>query len=173
MIMSSAVQMGWMERSMSVVDQREWVPWLIRVRLVIITFLLGIELTIQQVARTLHLAVAQVPMKYFLAVVIFWYLLDLIYHILLKINADHPVQSWVQIILDISMVALVVYFTGGLDSYFYFLFPLIVLIGSIILPRRGAYLVASLSFIQDGSRLDEGETGYQICPPPGKNYAAD
>ena len=152
--MSSAEQFGWMERSMSMVDQREWVPWLIRVRLVIITFLLGIELTIQQVARTQHLAVAQVPMKYFLAVVIFWCLLDLIYHILLKINADHPLQSWVQIILDITMVALVVYFTGGLDSYFYFLFPLIVLIGSIILPRRGAYLVASLSFIQAGAILE-------------------
>jgi len=135
-------------------DQRKWLSWLIRVRIVIITFLLGIELTIQQMARLQNLTVVQVPMKYFLAVLMFWYALDLIYHILLKINTDHTAQSYVQIILDISMVALVVYFTGGLDSYFYFLFPLTVLMGSIILSRSGAYLVASLTFIQAGVILE-------------------
>src|SRR3989338_5397199 len=121
-------------------DQRQRLSWLIRVRIVIITFLLGIELTIQQVARLENLTIVQVPMKYFLAVLVSWYVLDLIYHILLKINADHMAQSYVQIILDICMVSLVVYFTGGLDSYFYFLFPLTVLVGSILLSRGGAYL---------------------------------
>lgn len=139
---------------MEVVDQRQWLSWLIRVRIVIITFLLGIELTIQQVARMQNLTIVQVPMKYFLAVLVSWYVLDLIYHILLKINADHTAQSYLQMILDISMISLVVYFTGGLDSYFYFLFPLTVLMGSIILSRGGTYLIASLTFIQAGIVLE-------------------
>lgn len=139
---------------MDMMDQKQWLSWLIRVRIVIITFLLGIQLTIQQVARLQNLTIVQVPMKYFLAVLVFWFVLDIIYHILLKINADHTAQSYLQIILDITMVSLVVYFTGGLDSYYYFLFPLTVLVGSIILSRGGAYLVASLCFIQAGIILE-------------------
>ena len=139
---------------MEIVDQRQWLSWLVRVRIVIITFLLGIQLVIQQVAPLQSLTIVQVPMKYFLAVIVFWYLLDLIYHMLLKINADTTAQSYVQIILDTTMVALLVYFTGGVDSYFYFLFPLTVLVGSIILSRGGAYLIASLSFIQAGMILE-------------------
>jgi two-component system sensor histidine kinase PilS (NtrC family) len=139
---------------MEMVDRKQWLSWLIRVRIVIITFLLGIELTIQQVARLQNLTIVQVPMKYFLAVLVAWYVLDLIYHILLKINADHAAQSYLQIVLDICMVSLVVYFTGGLDSYFYFLFPLTVLVGSIILSRGGAYWVAALCFIQAGVILE-------------------
>ncbi len=139
---------------MDIGDQRQWLAWLIRVRIPFITSLLGIELTIQQVARFQNLNIAQVPMKYFLAVLVFWYLLDLIYHILMKINADLMVQSYVQIFLDISMVSLVVYFTGGLDSYLYFLYPLAVLVGSIILSRGGAYMVAALCFIQAGVVLE-------------------
>src|SRR3990172_6665087 len=135
---------------MDVMDQRQWLSWLVRVRIVIISFLLGIQLIIQEVAEQQRLIIVQVPMKYFLAVLIFWYLLDLIFHILLKIRSDHRLQAYVQMLLDITMVSLVVYFTGGLDSHFYFLYPLIILMGSIILYRGGAYLVASLSFIQAG-----------------------
>src|SRR5579864_2759897 len=117
---------------MEIVDERQWLSWLIRVRIVIISFLLGIELTIQQVARLQNLIIVQVPLKYFLAVLVFWYLLDLIYHILLKISSEYTALSYLQMILDTTMVSLVVYFTGGLDSYFYFLFPLTILVGSII-----------------------------------------
>lgn len=139
---------------MEFADQRQWLSWLIRVRIAIVTFLLGIELTIQQVARLQNLTIVQVPMKYFLAVLVFWCVLNLIYHILLKISADYMAQSYLQIVLDILMVSLVVYFTGGLDSYFYFLFPITVLVGSIVLSRGGAYLVASLCFIHAGVVLE-------------------
>jgi two-component system sensor histidine kinase PilS (NtrC family) len=148
---------------MNVVDQQQWLSWLIRVRMVIITFLLGIQLVvIPQVARTEHLSVPHVPLKYFLAVLIFWYLIDLIHHILLKISNDYTAQSYLQIGLDIVMVSLVVYFTGGLDSYFYFLYPLTVLVGSIVLSQGGAYLVANLSFIAAGIMLELPY--YEIIP---------
>ena len=153
---------------MELVDQRQWLSWLIRVRIIIISFLLGIELTIQQVARLQNLPIVQVPMKYFLAVLVFWYVLDLIYHILLKMNADQTAQSYIQIVLDLAMVSLVVYFTGGLDSYFYFLFPLTVLVASIILSRSGAYIVASLAFIMAGVVLEL--PFYDVIPFYGMSY---
>ena len=139
---------------MEMPDQREWLLWLIRVRVVIISFLLGIELIIQQVGRTQDPTAAQVPMKYFLGVIVFWYLLDLIFYILLKIRGDPWVQAYIQMVLDTTMVSLVVYFTRGLDSYFYFLYPLTILMGSIVLSRGGAYAMASLCFIQAGLMLE-------------------
>ncbi|OFV97863.1 MAG: hypothetical protein A3F68_01805 [Acidobacteria bacterium RIFCSPLOWO2_12_FULL_54_10] len=135
-------------------DQKEWLSWLIRVRAVIITFLLGLQLTIQQVVQLQDLQAVQVPMDFFLAVMVFWYLLDLIFLILLKVNADHNLQSYLQIVTDTLMVSLVIYFTGGLDSYYFFLYPLTILLGSMILSRGWTYLIASLCFIQSGLLLE-------------------
>jgi two-component system sensor histidine kinase PilS (NtrC family) len=67
---------------------------------------------------------------------------------------DARIQGYLQVALDITMVSLVVHFTGGLDSYFYFLYPLTVLMGSIVLSRGGAYAMASLAFIQAGLMLE-------------------
>ena len=136
------------------IGQRDWLLWLIRVRFVIISFLLGIELIIQEVAQAQNLRVVQVPMMYFLAVLVSWYLLDLIFHILLKLSVDARIQAYLQVTLDITMVSLVVHYTGGLDSYFYFLYPLTVLMGSIVLSRGGAFAMASLAFIQAGLMLE-------------------
>lgn len=136
------------------IGQKDWLLWLIRVRFVIISFLLGIELIIQEVAQAQNLRVVQVPMVYFLAVLVSWYLLDLIFHILLKLPVDERIQAYLQVTLDITMVSLVVHFTGGLDSYFYFLYPLTVLMGSIVLSRGGAFAMASLAFIQAGLMLE-------------------
>jgi two-component system sensor histidine kinase PilS (NtrC family) len=129
-------------------NRKQWLSWMIRVRVIIITFLLGIQMVIQQVEGFQNLTIVRVPMKYFLAVVVFWYLLDLIYAILLKISADEPLQAYLQMVLDATMVTLVIYFTGGLDSYFYFLYPLMILMGSIVLTRAGTYLLAALCFVQ-------------------------
>lgn len=133
---------------MDMFDQKQWLSWLIRIRLIIITFLLGLQLIIQQVEPLKRLTVIRVPMGYFLAVLAFWYLLDLLFHLLLQTNADLRLQACLQITLDSAMVTLVVYFTGGLDSYFYFLFPVTILMGSMILAQGGAYLVATLCFVQ-------------------------
>ena len=133
---------------MEMLNRKQWLSWMIRVRVILITFLLGIQMVIQQVEGFQSLTIVRVPMKYFLAVVVFWYLLDLIYAILLKISADEPLQAYLQMVLDATMVTLLIYFTGGLDSYFYFLYPLMILMGSIVLTRLGTYLLASLCFVQ-------------------------
>jgi len=109
-----------------------------------------------------------VPMRYFLAVVVFWYLLDLIFHILLKINADRRLQAYLQMALDSTMVSLVIYYTGGLDSYFYFLYPVTILMASMVLSRGGGYLVATLCFLQAWIIL-EGPY-YGLVPSYGLTY---
>jgi two-component system sensor histidine kinase PilS (NtrC family) len=133
---------------MEMLNRRQWLSWMIRVRVIIISFLLGIQLVIQQVEGFQSVTIVRVPMKYFLAVIVFWYLLDFIYAILLNINLDETLQAYLQTVLDATMVTLVIYFTGGPDSYFYFLYPLMILMGSIVLTRLGTYILGAVCFAQ-------------------------
>src|SRR5437588_2155176 len=52
------------------------------------------------------------------------------------------------------MVTLVVHVTGGLDSSLNFLYPLVIIVACILLPRVWAYLVAALAFILYGAVLE-------------------
>ncbi|MSV35169.1 MAG: PAS domain S-box protein [Bryobacterales bacterium] len=133
---------------MEMLGPRQWIPWLIRVRIFIISFLLGIQLILQQAGGIQGLIVIQVPLPYFLAVIVFWYVLALIFHILHKINVDDRVQANLQMVLDSVMVSLIVYITGGVDSFFYFLFPVTILMSSIVLTRMGTYRLAALCFVE-------------------------
>jgi two-component system, NtrC family, sensor histidine kinase PilS len=153
---------------MEMLQRRERLSWLIRVRVIIVTFLLGIQLVIQQFGGFQSLPVVHVPMKFFMAVVVFWYLLDLIFYILLKIDLDEKLQAYLQVTLDATMVTLIIYFTGGLDSYFYFLYPLMILIGSIVLTRLGTYLLGAVCFLQSWAMLELPYAGY--LPSYGLGY---
>jgi two-component system sensor histidine kinase PilS (NtrC family) len=139
---------------MEMLDRKQWLSWLIRIRVVIITFLIFIQLVIQRVEGFQNLTVVRVPIIPFLAVLVFWYLLDLIFAFLLKSNADGHLQAHLQMFLDATMATLVIHFTGGLDSYFYFLYPLIILMGSIVLSRTGTYLLAMVCFVQGWLMLE-------------------
>ena len=143
---------------MEALDQRQWLLWLIRVRIVIITFLLGIELTVVQLTlpQTSLAWLGSAQGFWFVSAVVIWYALTLFFALLLKLSADYTMQSYVQIICDICMITAVIHITGGVDSYFFFLYPVVVILASISLPqaRGGAYLVASLSFILSGAVLE-------------------
>jgi len=140
---------------MEALNQKAWLLWLIRVRIVIVTFLLGIELTIYTL-----LGQSEIPVKLFVAAVVLWYGLIAFFGLLIKLSTDYAMQSYLQIICDICMITAVIYFTGGVDSYFHLLYPLVVILAAISLPRAGAYLVASLSFILSGALLELSYFGW-------------
>src|SRR4029077_15354949 len=48
---------------------------------------------------------------------------------------------------DLVLVTLVVYATGGVDSSLNFLYPLVIIVACILLPRVWAYLSGALAFI--------------------------
>ncbi len=64
------------------------------------------------------------------------------------------VQSLLQVLTDLSMVTLLVYITGGVDSSLNFLYPLVIIVACILLPRVWAYLSAALAFILYGTVLE-------------------
>src|SRR3954467_1241839 len=129
-------------------NDRPWLAWLIKVRIIIITFLLGIELAITSFTNTGVNKVA------FVSVVVLCYTLALFYAVLLWVWQDLRLQPKIQVLTDLGMAVALVYVTGGIDSSFNFLFPLIIIIGSILLSRSWAFMVAALAFIFHGGMLE-------------------
>jgi two-component system sensor histidine kinase PilS (NtrC family) len=132
----------------SMFDERQWLAWLVKVRIIILTFLLGIELTIAQLAPT------PFPLRLFVSVILLWYAMSVFFMVLLAFWQEYRIQSLLQVLTDLALVSLVVYATGGVDSSFNFLYPLVIIIACILLPRVWAYLTAALAFILYGAVLE-------------------
>jgi len=64
------------------------------------------------------------------------------------------VQAVLQVVTDLVMVSVVVHLTGGWDSSLNFLYPLVIIVACILLPRIWAYLTSALAFILYGCVLD-------------------
>ncbi|MEP6643682.1 MAG: ATP-binding protein [Acidobacteriaceae bacterium] len=132
----------------SLFDERLWLAWLVKVRIIILTFLLGIELAIAQLTPN------PLPLRFFVHAILFWYTISLFYLFLLSFWQEYRLQSILQIVTDLAMVSLVVYATGGIDSSFNFLYPLVIIVASMLLPRLWSYLTAALAFILYGTVLE-------------------
>jgi two-component system, NtrC family, sensor histidine kinase PilS len=129
-------------------NDRTWLAWLIKVRVIIITFLLGIELVITNLTNT------AVDRSSFVVVVLFCYTIAMFYALLLWVWRDLSPQPKVQVLTDLAMATALVYVTGGIDSFFNFLYPLIIIMGSILLSRSWAFMTAALAFILHGAMLE-------------------
>jgi two-component system, NtrC family, sensor histidine kinase PilS len=132
----------------SVFENRVWLTWLVKVRILILTVLLGIELVIAQFTPIAF------PFRLFAAAIVFAYTIAAFYLFLLHFWDELKPQSVLQVISDLLLVTLFVYITGGVDSELNFLYPLVILLASILLPRVWAYLTAALAFILYGAVLE-------------------
>lgn len=61
---------------------------------------------------------------------------------------------YVQLTFDILVITLLVYFSGGIISPFYFLYILPIIVASIFLSRRDTLIIATVSFISFGILSD-------------------
>jgi two-component system sensor histidine kinase PilS (NtrC family) len=132
----------------STFDERNWLAWLVRVRIFILTLLLAIELAVAQFSP------APLPMRLFISTIVFWYSLSLFYVLLLSLWPEHRLQATLQVLTDLVLVSLVIHETGGWDSSLNFLYPLVIIVASVLLPRVWAQLVAALAFILYGTVLE-------------------
>jgi two-component system, NtrC family, sensor histidine kinase PilS len=132
----------------SMFNERRWLQWLVRVRIVVLTFLLGIELAITSFTPS------SLPIRPFINAIVLWYAIAIFYIFLLSFWREEYVQAVLQVLTDLAMATLLVHVTGGVDSSLNFLFPLIIIVGCILLPRSWAYLTAALAFILYGAVLE-------------------
>jgi predicted Na+-dependent transporter len=75
----------------SMFDERSWLEWLVKVRILILTFLLGIELLISQFTAT------SLPVRPFVTAILLWYTLSIFYVVLLSFWREQHVQSVLQV----------------------------------------------------------------------------
>lgn len=129
-------------------NERTWLAWLSKVRIIVITFLLAIELVI------VRLTGAAVPERSFISVIALWYAISLFYVLLLPLWRESWTQARLQVVTDLVFANALIYLTGGIDTSFNFLNPLIIIMASILLSRTWAYLSALLSFILFGGILE-------------------
>ncbi|MGA8270912.1 MAG: ATP-binding protein [Candidatus Sulfotelmatobacter sp.] len=132
----------------STFDERNWLAWLVKVRILILTFLLVTQLAVA------HLAPARLPVRLFVSTILFWFALSIFYAVLLSFWQEHRLQASLQVLTDLFLVSLVVHETGGWDSSLNFLYPLLIIVASILLPKVWAHLIAALAFILYGTVLE-------------------
>src|SRR5215468_200486 len=132
----------------STFDERNWLGWLVKIRILILTFLFGIELTVARMAPS------PLPMRSFVSTMLMWYGFSLFYILLFSLWKEQHVQGVLQVVTDLAMVSMVVHFTGGWDSSLNFLYPLVIIVACILLPKMWAYLTSALAFILYGCVLD-------------------
>jgi two-component system sensor histidine kinase PilS (NtrC family) len=132
----------------STFDERNWLAWLVKVRILILTLLLAIELAVVQFTPS------PLPMRLFLSTILLWYSISLFYVLLLSFWQEHRLQAAMQVLTDLCLVSLVIHETGGWDSSLNFLYPLVIIVASVLLQRVWAQLVAALAFILYGTVLE-------------------
>jgi len=125
----------------SIFDERLWLAWLVKVRIIILTLLFAIELAIARLTPN------PFPLRLFITVISLWYAVSVFYVLLLSFWEECRIQSLLQVITDLLMVTLLVYATGGVDSSLNFFYPLVIIVACILLPRVWAYLTGALAFI--------------------------
>src|SRR6202790_956878 len=121
-----------------------WLNWLSRVRFFLITLLLALILVLGKISQL------EVATRFFLPLMILWYTLAIVYSILMRWM---PLASWhgpVQLVCDLLLVTGVIYLTGTQDSYFIWLYPLAIIVASILFSRKATFIVAGLSFVLVG-----------------------
>lgn len=125
----------------SVFDERTWLAWLVKVRILILTVLLGLELVLAQFTPIAF------PFGLFVNAMVLAYTISVFHLLLLRLWGETRAQGILQVATDLLTVSLFVYITGGVDSSLNFLYPLVIVVATILFSRRGAYVTAGLAFI--------------------------
>lgn len=143
-------------------NERAWLTWLVKVRVIVISFLLAVELLI------VNLTPNNVPIHLFVGTVLVWYTVSVFFIVLASLWQEYKLQAAIQVFTDLAFVTAVVYVSGGIDTMFNLLYFLVIIVASILLPRYWAYVAAAVSFIFYGGLTELCYFGklpsFQISP---------
>ena len=118
-------------------DRSKWLLRLIWVRVVVFSIFVAAQ--------------PSVDMLVLLAAV---YALSFCWFAFLRLNQSYVPQAYAQIGVDLLLITWMVNRTGGLDSYFSSLYFLEIVMSSILLKRRGAWVTAIAASMLHGVHLD-------------------
>jgi two-component system sensor histidine kinase PilS (NtrC family) len=128
-----------------------WLPWVIKIRFVIISFVFAIDFAIREMAPSSN-SVSSI--KYLGIAVVLWYILSLFFLIYNQLSRDYLLQAYLQLFSDIIIITAIVHVTGDLESHYQSLYLVVIIMASVLLRRASAYLVAAVSFVFMGALLE-------------------
>jgi len=83
------------------------------------------------------------------------YMLTIIYALLLnRLKSHHAIFAYSQFFMDVLAANILIYLTGGIESWFPFIMPLTVISASAVLNRKAGYLIATFNSIIYGVMID-------------------
>ena len=129
---------------------KEWLPWVIKIRFVIITFVFAIDYSIHQLTDPANIG----SIRSLGVAVILWYTLSLYFLIYNQLSRDYLLQAYLQIFSDIVFITAIVHVTGDLESNYFSLYLVAIILASILLTRGRAFLVAAVSFVFMGAMIE-------------------
>ena len=125
--------------------------WLIFFRVVIATFLLGITTFIRIKETELSLQAALASLYFIIALI---YLFSFACLFIPKIIKNIRLNIYIQSLSDVSLITGLVYVTGGIESIYSVLYPLVIIYSTLFLAGRGGLISASVGGIFYGLLLD-------------------
>jgi two-component system sensor histidine kinase PilS (NtrC family) len=145
-------------------ELRKKLKWLMFFRVIFSTFLLGSAIIMQLGESPPPLGS---PLIFLYGVIGSIFFLSAVYALGLYHIKRHLVFAYVQILIDTLVVTAILYVTGSFSSIFSFLYLVIIIYSSMLLPIRGTIIIAALCSIQFGILVDLEY--YGVIYPFGKN----
>ncbi len=136
---------------MSEGELRKKLKWLMLFRILFSTLLLGSSIIMQLGESPPPLGS---PLIFLYGIIVLIFFLSVIYALGLYHIKRHLVFAYVQLIIDTTVVTAILFVTGSFSSIFSFLYLVIIIYSSILLPKRGTLVIAALCSIQFGIMVD-------------------
>lgn len=125
--------------------------WLMFLRVVVVTFLLGATVLIHIKKTQSYVDVTLLCLYLLIGIT---YFSTFIYLLLLKRRRNLVLFAYIQVIVDVLMESVLVILTGGIDSIFSSIYILSIITASILLYWKGGLIIASLSSVSYGLLID-------------------
>jgi two-component system sensor histidine kinase PilS (NtrC family) len=128
---------------------KKQLQWMLFLRVVILTLLLGTNLLLQSAEK--HIIIP--PYPYVAAFIAGLYLYTICAALLLKFIKRYSTYAYGQLLIDVLLISLLIYYSGGSQSIFTILYFFPIIAGSVILFRRGSLALAAASTLAYGTIL--------------------
>lgn len=125
---------------------------LIIFRVIIISLFLG--MTIFIAIKSPGFPVSQSVLYLLSFIIALTYMFSVVYSLMLKFLDNLRVNIYLQLTVDVILITLLVYLTGGVSSNYSVIYTLIIIYSVIFLGRKGGFIVASAASIAYGLLLD-------------------
>jgi len=132
-------------------DTRERLKWLMFLRVLFSTLLLGSAIVLQ--LSDSHPPIAA-PLPFLYTVIAAIFLLSIVYALSLPRVKRIALFAYAQILVDTLIVSVILFVTGGMSSVFSFLYLVVIIYSSILLPMRATIVIAAVCSVQFGIMVD-------------------